>query len=80
MGEDEEERKARQFNGTVLSGRLRQAVMRATARERGGVLYPTDACTKLGQLVLEVLKGKHPNTQILDVTNPDCSAFEHYKE
>eukprot|EP00957_Ditylum_brightwellii_P026937 2036367-Ditylum_brightwellii.AAC.1 len=49
IGEDEEEYKARQFNGTVLSGRLRQAVRRATAWERGGVLYPTDACTKLGQ-------------------------------
>eukprot|EP00957_Ditylum_brightwellii_P183063 13944205-Ditylum_brightwellii.AAC.1 len=53
MGEEEEEHKARQYNGAVLSGRLRQAVQRAMARERGGVLYPTDACTKSGQPVLE---------------------------
>eukprot|EP00957_Ditylum_brightwellii_P162569 12379556-Ditylum_brightwellii.AAC.1 len=37
IGEDEKEHKARQFNGTVQSGQLRQAERRATARERGGV-------------------------------------------
>eukprot|EP00957_Ditylum_brightwellii_P145633 11088494-Ditylum_brightwellii.AAC.1 len=42
QGEDDEERQARQYNGMVLAGKLRQAVRRATARQGGGVLYPTD--------------------------------------
>eukprot|EP00957_Ditylum_brightwellii_P023109 1743243-Ditylum_brightwellii.AAC.1 len=78
--EGEEERRARQFNSTVLSGRLRQAVRRATAQDQGGVLFPKDNCTKVGWPVLEVLKEKHPDTRVRDITNPQCSAFEHYEE
>eukprot|EP00957_Ditylum_brightwellii_P017008 1282373-Ditylum_brightwellii.AAC.1 len=59
--EGEEERRARQLNGTVLSGRLCQAVCQATAQDQGGVLFPKDNCTKTGQPVLEVLKEKHPD-------------------
>eukprot|EP00957_Ditylum_brightwellii_P155933 11869746-Ditylum_brightwellii.AAC.1 len=39
-GELEEECRARQFNRTVLSGRLQQAVWRATDPEKGGYFTP----------------------------------------
>jgi hypothetical protein len=39
---EDDESRARRFNGTVLSGKLRAAVRRATARQGGGVLLPTD--------------------------------------
>eukprot|EP00957_Ditylum_brightwellii_P060021 4556804-Ditylum_brightwellii.AAC.1 len=76
--EEQEERKARQFNGTVLTGKLWQAVRRATDRDGSGVLYPSDKCTKSGEPVIDVLQGKHPDTRVPDVTNPTCTAFEHY--
>eukprot|EP00957_Ditylum_brightwellii_P045845 3478240-Ditylum_brightwellii.AAC.1 len=78
QGEDDDKRQARQYNGMVLVGKLHQAVQRATARQGGGVLYPTDQCTKSGQPVVEVLKGKHPDTRVLDVLDPNCTAFEEY--
>ena len=44
----------------VLSGKLRQAVPRATDREGVGCLLPDDQCTKTGRPVAEVLQEKHP--------------------
>ena len=46
---NDDESAARQFNATVLSGRLRKAVRGLTNRDGGGVLQPDDACTKTGR-------------------------------
>ena len=50
-GEEEEDAVARSFHETVLSGKLWQAVCRATYREGGGCLLPEDLCTKTGRPV-----------------------------
>ena len=57
---EEDDSVARSFHKTVLLGKLRQAVRRATNREGGGCLLPNDQCTKTGQLVAEFLMEKHP--------------------
>ena len=44
-GEEEDDDMARSFHETVLSGKLRQAVHRATDREGGGCLLLGDKCT-----------------------------------
>eukprot|EP00957_Ditylum_brightwellii_P078962 6004781-Ditylum_brightwellii.AAC.1 len=75
---DDEASKARRFNSTVLLGKLRAAVRAATEQEKGGVLFPSDACTKTGQTVLEVLRGKHPHTRTPDLSDLECTAFEQY--
>ena len=54
-GEEEDEAVARSFRKTLFSGKLRQAVRRATDREGGRYLLPDDQCTKTGQKVAEVL-------------------------
>ena len=41
-GKEEDDDVARGFHQTVLSGKLRQAVRRATDREGGGCLLPED--------------------------------------
>jgi hypothetical protein len=69
---------ARQFNATVLSGRLRKAVRGLTNRDGGGILQPDDACTKTGRPVLEVLRDKHPAMRDPDLTGPNPDTFEHY--
>ena len=61
---EEDNAKTRSFNETVLSGKLWQAVRRATDREGGGCLLPDDQCTKTGQPVADVLREKH-----LDITD-----------
>eukprot|EP00957_Ditylum_brightwellii_P135289 10316129-Ditylum_brightwellii.AAC.2 len=43
-------------------------------------MFPKDNCTTTGQLVLEMLREKHPDTCIPDVPNMQCSAFKHYPE
>ena len=58
--EDKDEVVARSFHETVLSGKLRKAVLRATNREGGGYLLPNNQCTKNGRPVAEVLQEKHP--------------------
>ena len=73
-----DESAARQFNATVLSGRLRKAVRGLTNRDGGGVLQPNDACTKTGRRVLDVLREKHPAMRDPDLTGPNPGAFEPY--
>eukprot|EP00957_Ditylum_brightwellii_P061421 4662133-Ditylum_brightwellii.AAC.1 len=51
--EDNAESRGRRYHGTVLSGKLRAAVRAAMDREQGGVLFPSDNCTKTGSPVLE---------------------------
>ena len=55
-GEEEDDTVARSFHETVLSGKLRQAVRRATDREGGGCLLPEEKFTKTGRPVAEVLR------------------------
>ena len=47
---------ARSYHDTVLYGKLRQAIHRATDRERGGCLLPDNQCTKSGIPVAELLR------------------------
>ena len=70
---------ARQYNDVVLSGRLRQAVRMVTDRGGGGVLQPTDADTKSGAPVIEVLQGKHPDMREPPV-DPELEALEKYEK
>ena len=69
---------ARGFHETVLSGKLRQAIRRATNREGGGCLLPEDQCTKIRQPVAEVLLEKHPDIRVPPVENNACEAFDKY--
>ena len=69
---------ARIYNDQVLSGRLRQAVRNFTNRGTGGVLQPSEPCTKTGRPVLDVLKEKHPPLQDVPIDGPPGSAFEPY--
>jgi hypothetical protein len=73
---------ARAFNATVLSGRLRKAVRKATSRDGGGVLQPDDACTKTGRPVIDVLREKHPKMRdpgTIDLDDNDRGVFEPYE-
>ena len=60
-GEEDNDAVARGFHETVLSGKIRQAVCRATDREGRGCLLPDDQCTKTGPPVAEVLREKQPD-------------------
>ena len=71
---------ARSYHGTVLSGKLRQAVGRATDREGRGCLLPDNKCTKTGQPVAEVLRENHLDMHVSSVENTTCKAFEEYEE
>eukprot|EP00957_Ditylum_brightwellii_P180324 13737159-Ditylum_brightwellii.AAC.1 len=73
-----EESRARRFNSTVLSGKLRAAVCTATDRDRGDVLFPSDQCTKSRLPILEVLRGKHPDTRTPDLSDLECKSFKDY--
>ena len=55
-GEEEGDAVALSFHNTVLSGKLLQAVCRATDREGGGYLLLRDKCTKTGRPVADVLQ------------------------
>ena len=55
-GEEEDKAIARSYHDTVMSGKLWQAVRRATNREGGGCLLLDDQCMKTGRPVAEVLR------------------------
>ena len=61
---------AQSCHNTVLSGKICQAVCRATNREGRGCLLPDDQCTKTRRLVAEVLWEKHPYMRAPSVENP----------
>ena len=69
-GKKEDDAVARSFHETVLSGKLHQAVCRATDREGGGCLLLGEKCTKTGRPVADVLREKHPDTRVPPVENP----------
>ena len=79
-GEEEDDAVARSFHETVLSGKLRKAVRRATNREGGGCLLPEEKCTKTGRPVAEVLREKNPDMRFPFVENPTCADFKVYEE
>ncbi len=77
--EKDEESIARQYNTQVLSGRTRQAVRQATGKAGGGVLQPTETCTKTGKSVMEVLREKHPKMLDPQLTaDGDDAVFQPY--
>ena len=78
--EVEEEQVARRYNSTVLDGNLRTAVRNLTDGVRGGVLGPEDLCTKTGRPVIEVLRDKHPDQRLPDLSDPNCLAFCKFDE
>ena len=69
---------ARRFNSKVLSGHLQAACRGLTNRDGGGVLKPTDVCTKTGEKVLDVLKSKHPELRDPTILGQPGGAFEPY--
>ena len=71
---------ARSFHETVLSGKLRKAVRRATDREGVGCLLPGYKCTKTGGPVADVLLEKHPDMRVPPAENPAFTAFEEYED
>jgi hypothetical protein len=77
---EDEEVIARKYNSMVLDGKLRAAVRFATDRGGGGVLLPTDSCTKTGKLVMEVLESQHPDTRIPNLEDLHCIAFKQYDQ
>ena len=44
------------------------------------MLHINSTDPKTGKLVIEVLKEKHWNLQEVDLSHPECSAFEYYHE
>jgi hypothetical protein len=70
--------KARSYQASVVSGRLRSAVRRVTNRTGGGVLQPDGVCSKSGRPVLEVLRGKHPKMREPNLNDPNLKIFEEY--
>ena len=77
---EEDNAVARSFHETVLLGKIRQAVRRATDQEGGGCLLLDYQCTKTAQPVSEVLWEKHPSMRVPTMENPTCAAFAKYKE
>ena len=55
-GKEEDDAVARSFHESVLSGKLRQAVRRATHQKGGGGLLPGGKCTKNGRPVADILR------------------------
>ena len=68
-----DEAAGRRFESMVLDGRLRAALRRATDRDEGGLLNPTDSCTKTGAPVIDVLRGKFPAARV-----PRGDEFDQY--
>ena len=77
---EEDKAIGRNYHDTVLSGKLRRSVCRATGREGGESLLLDNQCTKTGRPVVKVLRKNHPDMQVPPVENPTCAAFEEYEE
>ena len=59
----------------VKGGRISSSVKMVTNRDLGGLYRPTDACSKTGRPVIDILREKHPEGII-----PDISHFDTYSE
>jgi hypothetical protein len=71
-----QEDRARSYNAKILSGRIRQAVRSVTNRDSGGILGPSDLCTKTGRPVIDVLREKHP--PLRELSGMGGLTFEKY--
>jgi hypothetical protein len=61
-----QEQRSKKFAKLVLQGKPRSTVRWITEREKGGVLLPDDMDAKSGELVIDVLKEKHPDARVPD--------------
>ena len=68
--ESQDERAARAFNHTYLSGGLIHAVIQPMVRKGGVVLTPDDVCTNIGRPVKDVLQEKHSRSSRLTLLTP----------
>ena len=68
----------RAFHAKLTSGRVRAACRNLTNRDGGGLLHPTDKCTKTGRPVLDVLKSKHPPLRDPTELGSEDGVFEPY--
>ena len=59
----------------VKGGRINSAVKMVTARDLGGLYRPSDKCSKTGRPVIDILREKHPDGVI-----PDVSHFDTYSD
>ena len=59
----------RSYHNTLMLGKLRQAVRRATNKEGVGCLLTEKKCTKIEQPVSEVLWENHPVTRVFPEKN-----------
>ena len=75
---DKEESAAMAYNRKVKARHIRAAVRQATDHGKGGVLSVNSTDSRKGKLVIEVLRENHPDLQEVDLSHPECSAFEYY--
>jgi hypothetical protein len=66
-----QEQRSKKFAKLVLQGKLRMAVRWITEREKVGIFFPDEKNAKSGELVVDVLKEKHPDAGV-----PDTSKLE----
>jgi hypothetical protein len=52
---------AKIFNAKMLQGNIQGAIKYLMETKKGGVLMPDDINKKIGDLIEDVLKSKHPN-------------------
>ena len=71
LRKESEEHRNKTYHSLVLRGKLRMEERWITKQETGGVLYPEEYCTKTGDVVMEVLRTKHPNTLPLSSVSLD---------
>ena len=65
----------RKYDTMVNGGRMRSAVCVVTARDLGGLYRPSDKCSKTGRPLINILRGKHPESVI-----PDTDHFGVYSD
>ena len=55
----------------IKNGQLLSVVGTVKQRDLGGLYQPTDKCTKTGHPVIDILRKKHPDGVVPDVTHFD---------
>jgi hypothetical protein len=69
---------AKRYNSMVLDGKIRGAVRFATGRGLGGPKSPMDKCSKSGELVIDVLRKKHPTIRTPKIGKSKIGEVEAY--